>query len=176
MGMFREERATHAREWVEYISTNFEKEINECIHKTFIVDRNADCDDIQVGDNHLGYIVMSKDSYVYNDDFKTRIAENRTDAHNSKLVLVDTDSVSAIFDFYKPDRKIAVLNFASFTHPGGKFYEGSIAQHCAMRVYCIRYCVLMQDTMMIIEGISRITSCILIDSYIVRIYYSSEIK
>lgn len=40
----------------------------------------------------------------------------------------DADSVTAIDSFIKPNEKIAVLNFASYKHPGGMFYNGSSAQ------------------------------------------------
>lgn len=44
-----------------------------------------------------------------------------------KISLLDTDTVSCLFDMNTPT-KTAILNFASFKHPGGKFLEGSSAQ------------------------------------------------
>ena len=45
-------------------------------------------------------------------------------------LLLDMDTVEAIFFIHKAvkDAKIAVLNFASYRNPGGKFIEGSNAQ------------------------------------------------
>ena len=44
-----------------------------------------------------------------------------------KVTLLDCDTVSAIFTVDE-NVKLAVLNFASFKNPGGKFLEGSSAQ------------------------------------------------
>ena len=41
--------------------------------------------------------------------------------------LVATDSVSAVFDA-DHENKVAVLNFASYKNPGGRFLDGSKAQ------------------------------------------------
>lgn len=46
---------------------------------------------------------------------------------NTEFILVDKDSVTAIIE--RPlNENIAVLNFASYKNPGGKFIEGSSAQ------------------------------------------------
>lgn len=44
------------------------------------------------------------------------------------ITVTDLSSVDQIFAVHSPNRKIAVLNFASFKHPGGMFFEGSSAQ------------------------------------------------
>ena len=44
------------------------------------------------------------------------------------VVLESLDTVSALFKYFKRDKKIALLNFASYRNPGGKFLCGSSAQ------------------------------------------------
>lgn len=67
-----------------------------------------------------------------------------TNAGKMEIGVCDTDSVSAIFQFQQG--KTAVLNFASFKEPGGKFIEGSIAQEeCLCHASCL-YNVLVQFT------------------------------
>lgn len=53
-------------------------------------------------------------------------AGNTGRARETMVRIVDTDAVSAIFSL--SSGKTAVLNFASFHSPGGKFLEGSRAQ------------------------------------------------
>lgn len=45
-----------------------------------------------------------------------------------ELFVIDLDSVAAVFHYYDKDKKMAVLNFASYKHPGGMFLQGSCAQ------------------------------------------------
>ena len=45
-----------------------------------------------------------------------------------ELFVVDLDSAAAVFHYYDKDKKMAVLNFASYKHPGGMFLQGSCAQ------------------------------------------------
>lgn len=44
------------------------------------------------------------------------------------IEVIDSDSVKAIFDNVGTSDKLAVLNFASYRNPGGRFLEGSSAQ------------------------------------------------
>ena len=46
--------------------------------------------------------------------------------HDNEIEVVDMDSVTAIVQYYSG--KTAVLNFASYKHPGGMFLNGSQAQ------------------------------------------------
>lgn len=48
--------------------------------------------------------------------------------YDTKIHLIDTDSVSCLFNNVPEDGRTAVLNFASFKHPGGMFLNGSSAQ------------------------------------------------
>lgn len=74
----------------------------------------------------------------------TALLHTNINAAKMEISVYDADSVNAIFRFQK--RKTAVLNFASFKEPGGKFIEGSIAQEeCLCHASCL-YNVLAQFT------------------------------
>ena len=45
-----------------------------------------------------------------------------------EVIVEDLDSVSAIFNYWKENEKIAVLNFSSYKNPGGGFLLGRRAQ------------------------------------------------
>lgn len=60
---------------------------------------------------------------------------------NTEIILDNTDTVSAIYKC-NIDDIVAVLNFASYKNPGGKFLEGSMAQEEALCHESILYNVL----------------------------------
>lgn len=63
---------------------------------------------------------------VYTKEVEKTLCVNTT----AKSTVIETDSVSAVLEYgTNPDAgRVAVLNFASYKHPGGMFIEGSIAQ------------------------------------------------
>lgn len=69
---------------------------------------------------------------------------NNSFIKNSEMTIqvINIDSVSALFKFY--EGKTAVLNFASYRHPGGMFIEGSQAQEECLCHESILYNVLRQ--------------------------------
>ena len=70
-------------------------------------------------------------AYTNNEVFSNYIPKNnRRPEQTPECSLWDTDSVTAIFRLRKtyPDKRIAVLNFASYKEPGGRFLDGSSAQ------------------------------------------------
>lgn len=66
-------------------------------------------------------------SKIYN---KENVRETTTSCIPSIITVQDLDTVSAALAYKNlfPDKKICVLNFASYKNPGGKFIEGSSAQ------------------------------------------------
>lgn len=81
-----------------------------------------------------------KDTIIYNEDFK----HNKVSPKTQKIVIVNTDSVSAIFNY--SIGKTAVLNFASYKNPGGQFINGSIAQEECLCHSSFLYNVLSEFT------------------------------
>ena len=65
-----------------------------------------------------------QNSYIYEAE-KERLFQN-TKYNKTKITVTKEDSVSAIFTC--GGKNIAVLNFASFKNPGGKFLDGGMAQ------------------------------------------------
>lgn len=95
-------REKQAKEWTEKMQQDYAEEIQQCIRNTIVYDGNID---VEREDETSG----KKDT-----------------------VLFATDTVSALFDIDDSCGKTAVLNFASYKHPGGGFIRGSMAQEEAL--------------------------------------------
>lgn len=72
-------------------------------------------------------MVCAIESQVYTISFDPKILYKGPDGNNTEFSLIDKDSVASIIE--RPlNERVAVLNFASYKNPGGKFIEGSNAQ------------------------------------------------
>lgn len=87
----------------------------------------------------------SRMAQMYPNRIMTAIAESRIygmeakepdphaykSLHITKQIYTGTDTVSALMSL-RDEGRVAVLNFASYKHPGGMFFEGSYAQEEAL--------------------------------------------
>ena len=62
-----------------------------------------------------------------------------------EMSVVQADSVSTIFKYTTDNERVAVLNFASYKHPGGMFMTGSSAQEESLCHASVLYNVLSSD-------------------------------
>lgn len=70
-----------------------------------------------------------QDSYIYSSDIEVATdLEPTEDLSHLNIYIENLDTVSAIFKHYNPNEKMATLNFADFTRPGGLFMDGGSAQ------------------------------------------------
>lgn len=75
----------------------------------------------QVYDEDTKYSI--ENSSIYDSLYKFT---NKVNDINTQIIVDEIDSVNAIFKYN--NNKTAVLNFASYKHPGGMFLQGSKAQ------------------------------------------------
>lgn len=109
------------------MSSKYSKEIRECINKTWVYD-----------------------SSLYSP------ASSPIKGFKGDIVVEATDSVSAIFSINSLSTgKTAVLNFASYTEPGGKFIEGSTAQEECLCHSSFLYNVLKEKTEFYAENVKN---------------------
>lgn len=94
----KDELKKKAKSHTEKMNTLYENEISECVNRTKVYDQTFSC----------------TKNFEIKDDF------------NRKIIIEDINSVQAVFRYVHG--KTAVLNFASYKNPGGKFLEGSSAQ------------------------------------------------
>ena len=107
----RQLRKKNAEENTKRRETQYAKEIKECYENTII----------------------------YNRDEITDFWSNNLVKDIPNVLIIDKDSVSAIFDNSNKN-KLAVLNFASFKHPGGGYIIGTHAQEeCLALLYLLVY-------------------------------------
>lgn len=95
----KDELKKKAKSHTEKMNTLYENEISECVNRTKVYDQTFSC----------------TKNFEIKDDF------------DQKIMVEDIDSVQAVFR-YGYEGKVAVLNFADYKNPGGKFLEGSSAQ------------------------------------------------
>lgn len=80
----------------------------------------------EMAQTHSEEIAKSVDGSIIYDDFRKYRNNNTKFIDPITVTVVPTDTVSAVLS--NPGRKLAVLNFASYKHPGGMFLQGSRAQ------------------------------------------------
>ena len=100
MGTQKEELKKKAIAHIKKMEKLYPLEITECVKQTKVYDQTFFCTKkIEIKDNF-----------------------------EQKIIVEDIDSVQAVFRYAYEDGKTAVLNFASYKNPGGKFIDGSSAQ------------------------------------------------
>lgn len=80
-----------------------------------------------------------KNTTAYSQDAKF---EETGTVSEQVVELINDDSVSAVFHYAIPTQRTALLNFASYKNPGGRFLDGSSAQEEAICHNSILYPVL----------------------------------
>lgn len=94
---------------------------------------------------YLDKIMLSVNrSKIYTNATEFDEAKQKTKTEPIEQIVERTDSVSAVKKYYKQG-KIAVLNFASFKHPGGGFITGSMAQEESLCHESILYNVIADE-------------------------------
>ena len=121
LGKFsREQRALIAKDWNENINNHYADVIKECISKTERYGRNSAATQVTGAPS-----------------------KNKP---NIGVRILPVDSVTCLFEGleapWMPQRKVAILNFASFKNPGGMFLEGSPAQEESLCHQSILYPIL----------------------------------
>lgn len=97
----RDELRRRAKSMTDWCRTNYQHEINDRVSRT------------------KTYELLGKDV----------IPDLNKEYSLTEQILVRSDSVSRIHQVAKSDsERVGVLNFASYTHPGGQFLNGSSAQ------------------------------------------------
>lgn len=100
----RDDRVRRAKEHTKQMAERYSEQIRESVKKT------------------IEYMPAYNGSLSYQ-------AQQKMPSKTEMQVDVDAlDSVSAIMKYAKDGENIAVLNFASYKNPGGKFIDGSKAQ------------------------------------------------
>ncbi len=70
-----------------------------------------------------------RQSIVYGPTFSKKTREG---AYTTSINLVDTDSVSCLFEISMLNGRTCILNYASYKEPGGLFFQGSAVQEEAL--------------------------------------------
>lgn len=116
----KSELKVKARKSVKYINEHYKDDVITSVLCTSIFD-------------------FDRNKLSYNDKLRgiknLRKVLHISERHSPNLVLARKDVISCLFDDIYPkvnnsnkDYNVGVLNFASFTHPGGMFLQGSSAQ------------------------------------------------
>lgn len=84
-----------------------------------------------------------RNTIIYSDN-----TVNKIDIRNNKPIIsvIDSDTVSAIFNNTNNNDNVTILNFASYNNPGGKFIDGSSAQEEMLCHESFLYNILMWNT------------------------------
>lgn len=89
--------------------------------------------------NSIEHTMLFKEDSVTNSGV---LSKQKEMIHTPEMSIVQLDSVSTIFQCTDENERVAVLNFASYKHPGGMFIAGSSAQEESLCHASVLYNVL----------------------------------